>query len=110
MLWPDATERPVPPEVEAESPEVAADFHEAVAVFPKSKKASAALARRCLQAVLVSKAGAKARDLAAQIDEVLSSLPPELAQVGTELEVDVRGKHLNTTVVPRPFYRRNKAT
>jgi aminomethyltransferase len=40
----------------------------------------------------------------------MAYLPPELAQVGTELEVDVRGKHLNAIVVPRPFYRRNKAT
>ncbi len=40
----------------------------------------------------------------------MAYLPPRLADVGTELEVDVRGKHLTATVVPRPFYRRKKAT
>ena len=35
-------------------------------------------------------------------------LPVELAQEGTELEVDVRGKSLAAVVVPRPFYRRAK--
>jgi len=38
----------------------------------------------------------------------MAYLPVELAQPGTELQVDVRGKHLNATVVPRPFYRRKK--
>ena len=40
----------------------------------------------------------------------MTYLQAGLANVGTELEVDVRGKHLNATVVPRPFYRRKKAT
>jgi hypothetical protein len=80
LLWPDGTDRLVPPEVESESPELAADFREAVAVFSKSKKASAALARRCLQFILVHKGGVRARDLADQIEEVLPKLPPELAQ------------------------------
>ncbi|MCH8007417.1 MAG: glycine cleavage system aminomethyltransferase GcvT [Chloroflexi bacterium] len=40
----------------------------------------------------------------------MAYLQTGLADVGTELEVDVRGKHLNATVVPRPFYRRKKAT
>jgi aminomethyltransferase len=35
-------------------------------------------------------------------------LPPELVSPGTELDVDVRGKHLRAQVVPRPFYRRGK--
>ncbi len=35
-------------------------------------------------------------------------LPVELAQRGTELEVDVRGRPLAAVVVPRPFYRRKK--
>lgn len=80
QLWPDTANRPVPPEVEVGSPKLAADFREAVAVFPKSKKASAALARRCLQLVLVEQGGAKTRDLATQIDEVLTTLPPSLAE------------------------------
>jgi aminomethyltransferase len=40
----------------------------------------------------------------------MAYLPPELAAVGTELEVDVRGKPLPAQVVQRPFYRRPKAT
>jgi len=39
----------------------------------------------------------------------LGYLPAELATVGTELEVDVRGKPLRAQVVPRPFYKRGKA-
>ncbi len=35
-------------------------------------------------------------------------LPVELAQQGTEVEVDVRGRPLPAVVVPRPFYRRAK--
>jgi len=79
LLWPDTAAHPVPQEVEAAAPTLAADFREAVAVFTKSKKASAALSRRCLQHVLVHKGNAKSRDLADQIDEVLRTLPPEIA-------------------------------
>jgi len=75
QLWPDTGARPVPAEVEAEAPVLAADFREAVTVFPKSKKASAALSRRCLQMILTTKGGAKLKDLATQIDEVLPLLP-----------------------------------
>lgn len=39
----------------------------------------------------------------------MAYLPRELAEPGTELQVDVRGKPLNAIVVPRPFYRRKKA-
>ncbi|MDP2950610.1 MAG: glycine cleavage system aminomethyltransferase GcvT [Chloroflexota bacterium] len=39
----------------------------------------------------------------------LGYLPPELAAVGTELQVDVRGRPLRAQVVPRPFYKRGKA-
>jgi hypothetical protein len=79
QLWPDTGNRPVPAEVEREAPRLAADFREAVSVFPKSKKASAALARRCLQFILSTKGGARSKDLAKQIDEVLPSLPSGLA-------------------------------
>ena len=79
-LWPDTGGRAVPQEVEAESADLAADFQEAAAVFGKSKKASAALARRCLQMILTTKGGAKKRDLADQIDEVLPKLPTSLAE------------------------------
>ena len=39
----------------------------------------------------------------------MAYLPVDLAEPGTELQVDVRGKPLNAIVVPRPFYRRKKA-
>jgi len=40
----------------------------------------------------------------------MAYLPTELASVGTELEVDVRGRPLQAQVVKRPFYKRPKAT
>jgi len=79
MILPDSVVRPVPKEVEAEAPDLAEDFKEAVVVYPKSKKASAALSRRCLQFVLTHKGGAKKKDLADQIDEVMPHLPAQLA-------------------------------
>ena len=39
----------------------------------------------------------------------MAYLPPELAGVGTELQVDVRGRPLRAQVVKRPFYKRPKA-
>jgi hypothetical protein len=79
MLYPSGSQRPLPAEVRSAAPDFAADFGEAVAVLPASRKASAALARRCLQLVLVSAGGAQKRDLADQIGEVLPTLPSELA-------------------------------
>jgi len=38
----------------------------------------------------------------------MAYLPTELASVGTELEVDVRGRPLRAHVVKRPFYKRRK--
>lgn len=80
QLWPDTVARSVPTEVESESAVLAEDFREAVAVFPKSKKASAALSRRCLQYILREKAGTKSANLSIQIDEVLDTLPTPLAE------------------------------
>lgn len=79
LLWPDTAARPVPKQVEDEAPSLAADFREAVSVFPKSKKASAALSRRCLQYILREKAGTKSDNLSKQIEQVLPDLPPHLA-------------------------------
>ena len=79
MFWPQTGNRPVPKEVETADPKLAEDFREAVSVFPKSKKASAALSRRCLQHILREKAGTKSKDLSQQIDEVLDKLPTDLA-------------------------------
>jgi hypothetical protein len=78
-LWPASAVRHAPKEVEKESPSLAADFNEAVAVLPASKKASAALSRRCLQAMLKQKACTTTRDLADQIEEVVHKLPSEIA-------------------------------
>ena len=40
----------------------------------------------------------------------MAYLPIGLADAGTEVEVDVRGKPVPATVVPRPFYRRKKTS
>jgi hypothetical protein len=79
IVFPRGATRPVPSEVSAAAESLANDFREAVAVLPSSRKASAALARRCLQYVLVHAAKVTKRDLADQIDEVLPKLPAELA-------------------------------
>ena len=50
---------------------IAADYNEAASVLPISAKASAALSRRCLQAVL-RQAGYHQHDLAKQIEAVLA--------------------------------------
>jgi hypothetical protein len=49
------------------------DFYEACSVLNDSPKASAALSRRNLQAILRDKAGTKSKDLFDQIDEVVNS-------------------------------------
>ncbi|MEP7149627.1 MAG: glycine cleavage system aminomethyltransferase GcvT [Acidobacteriota bacterium] len=38
----------------------------------------------------------------------LAFLPLEFANVGQEIKIDVRGKHLSAKVVPTPFYKRQK--
>ena len=70
MPFPRGWSRTVPPEV---TDSYKADFVEACAVLPYSPKASAALSRRCLQAILRDKAGTKAKDLYDQIEEVITS-------------------------------------
>jgi len=59
---------------------IADDYNEAALVFLFSARASAALSRRCLQSVLVDKANVKSKDLSSQIAEVLSTLPPYIAE------------------------------
>jgi hypothetical protein len=82
------TDRIVYPSVGARSgapkevpPEIASDFNEAGLIVDLSPKASAALSRRCLQAVLWGN-GFPQRDLAKQIDAALLSkaLPSSLAE------------------------------
>jgi len=70
LAYPRSSTRPVPAEV---IDPYRQDFIEACTVLPFSAKASAALSRRCLQAILKDKAGAKKKDLFDQIDEVAGS-------------------------------------
>ena len=58
------------------------DFFEACTVLADSAKASAALSRRCLQAILKDKLGAKKKDLNDQIDEVIApgTIPAHIAE------------------------------
>jgi hypothetical protein len=71
MVWPKGVSRsPVPVEV---PPGIAEDYKEACLVLSDSPKASAALSRRCLQAILRDKAGTTSRDLNDQIDEVINA-------------------------------------
>ena len=67
--------RPAPQEVPLSIRE---DYDEACAVLPISAKAAAALARRCLQAILWEK-GYHKRDLAKQIDDLLNEQDPTKA-------------------------------
>jgi Domain of unknown function (DUF4145) len=74
QFYPQGSNRgPVPPEVPAP---IANDYQEAALVLLFSPKASAALSRRCLQAVLRN-AGYVQRDLAVQIDAVLNETDPK---------------------------------
>ena len=79
LVYPKGATRPVPREV---SPPYSQDFIEACLVLPDSEKASAALARRCLQSILRDKAQTTKRDLADQIDEVINSgkLPSHITE------------------------------
>jgi len=76
LLYPLGSSRPpVPAEVPSH---IAEDYNEACLVLPFSPKASSALSRRCLQAVLREAGGSTKSNLAAQIDEVLPKLPSHL--------------------------------
>lgn len=83
VAYPDSTFRkPTPLEVPVA---IANDYEEACKVLRISAKASAALSRRCLQAILVSQ-GYNQKDLAKQIDALLNetdakkSIPTALHQ------------------------------
>lgn len=64
-----------PPIPESVPADIANDYTEACVVLPYSAKAAAALARRCLQNLLV-KQGYQGGDLAKQIDVVLAETDP----------------------------------
>jgi hypothetical protein len=69
MAYPRSRSRPIPKEVPDPYRQ---DFSEACAVLTDSAKASAALSRRCLQAILTDKLGAKKKNLHDQIEEVIA--------------------------------------
>ena len=77
LLVPPAPQRLVPPEVPEQ---IARDYMEAATTLPYSPKASAALSRRCLQAVLRDAGCARQRNLSEQIQAVLPQLPSYLAE------------------------------
>lgn len=80
VLYPRTHGRPpCPPEV---PPDLSEDYTEACLVLADSPKASAALSRRCLQALLRDAAGVKPSTLVKEIDEVIAGgkLPSELAE------------------------------
>ena len=73
-----ASRPPCPTQV---PPAIAEDYQEACLIIADSPKASAALSRRCLQALLRGVAGVKHGNLADEIQQVLDSgkLPSDLA-------------------------------
>lgn len=76
QIFPQGSNRgPVSPDVPIA---IATDYDEAAKILPISSKASAALSRRCAQAVL-REAGYAQRDLAVQIDAVLKETDPSKA-------------------------------
>lgn len=80
QVHPRGTSRsPCPAEVPTE---ISADYLEACLVLGDSRKASAALSRRCLQNVLRTAAGVEPGDLAAEIQQVLDagSVPSHLTE------------------------------
>ena len=79
MVFPFNSSRPIPAVVKEQSPHIASDYEEAASVLELSPKASAALSRRCLQAILSEKGNANQRNLVQQIEAVLPSLPSYIA-------------------------------
>jgi len=70
LAYPVAPTRAIPPEVVDPYRQ---DFVEGCTILRYSPKASAALSRRCMQAVLRDKAGTTKKDLYDQIEEVINS-------------------------------------
>jgi hypothetical protein len=79
MAYPRSRTRPIAKQVPDPYRQ---DFFEASTVPADSPKASAALSRRCLQAILKDKLGATKKDLYDQIEEViaLDKLPSHIAE------------------------------
>jgi Domain of unknown function (DUF4145) len=77
MAYPRSHSRPIAKEIPDPYRQ---DFSEACTVLADSPKASAALSRRCLQAILKDKLGATKKNLYEQIEEVIATgkLPPHI--------------------------------
>ena len=73
LVWPKAISRLAVPDSVPGG--IRKDYEEAVIVLADSEKASAALSRRCLQALLRDVAGIDKRNLSHQIEDVLPTLP-----------------------------------
>lgn len=85
QVWPKEINRsPRAPEV---TEPFASDYFEACFVLAYSLRVSAALSRRCLQALLREKAGVKPSDLSREIDQVVASktLSPDLAEAHDDI-------------------------
>lgn len=81
VVFPLQTARPpVPNEVKQESVDIASDYQESALVLNLSPKASSALSRRCLQAVLREKGNANQHNLSDQIDTVMPHLPTYISE------------------------------
>jgi hypothetical protein len=72
VVWPLQYTRPIPADVPQH---IAKDYDEAAAVLNISPKASAALSRRCLQAILREAGGANQKNLVDQIEHASKNLP-----------------------------------
>ena len=78
VIWPLQSARPPVPKQVPEH--IGADYQEAALVLSLSPKASAALSRRCLQAVLREAGSANQHNLSQQINAVMPSLPSYIAE------------------------------
>lgn len=79
LVWPTSIGRATVPK---EVPEhIAQDYREAAAVLSISPKASAALSRRCLQAVLREAGAVKAGNLHNEIEQAIEKVPSYLADL-----------------------------
>jgi hypothetical protein len=86
LIYPLNSQRaPVSPEVPLA---IKSDYDEAALILPLSAKGSAALSRRCLQAVLANAGNANPKiDLSRQIDEVAPNLPSDVRQMLEQVRV-----------------------
>jgi len=77
LLWPRNVTRYISEDIPSH---IASDYKEAAAVLSISPKASAALSRRCLQAVLREEGKSDKKNLVGQILEVMPTIPSYIAE------------------------------